>query len=419
MTKDRILIVEDSTFFASIVKRAISEETGFAVDRVGSFKEAREYLENCEQGPFAALLDLHLPDSPHGEVVDYFVGKGVPSIVFTGEFSEGVRDVVMSKNVVDYVLKEGPDSLYELIAALERLRRNQEVKVLVVDDSGSARNLVAGLLRSHQYQVLEAEDGETALTVLQRNPGTKLLITDFSMPGMDGVELVKTVRAAHVREKLAIIGLSAENNPLISARFIKSGANDFLRKPFLVEEFHCRIRQNMELLEHMATIRDMAEKDYLTGLHNRRHFIQRARTMHKEALLRKFPVQAVLLDIDHFKRINDTYGHDAGDEVLRALGRKMHERFGRNGLVARYGGEEFALLLPGLPLEQTTKNLTAFLKEVESSPTMTKSGPVSCTVSAGLTGETGDSLEAMLKTADEQLYKSKQRGRNCLSCAED
>lgn len=419
MQQERILIVEDSTFFASVVSKKLTEGTDFAVDRVGTFKEAREYLDANKQGLFAALLDLHLPDSERGEVVDFFVANGIPSIIFTGEFNERVRDVIMSKNVVDYVLKEGPDSLNEIIVALDRLRRNRSIRVLVVDDSLSARNLIAGLLRTHQYQVDEAEDGETALAMLRQHPTIRLMVTDFTMPGMDGVELIKTVRATHPRERLAIIGLSAEANPLISARFIKSGANDFLRKPFLVEEFHCRVRQNMELLEHMATIRDMANKDYLTGLHNRRHFFQRARTMHKEAVQRQFPLQAVLIDIDHFKKINDTFGHDAGDQVLRDLARRMMDKFGRIGLVSRYGGEEFALLLPGLPLAQTQKSLAAFLHDVESNPTETNAGQVTYTISAGLTGEIGTSLEGMLKRADEMLYQSKEAGRNRVSCTDD
>ncbi|MGE4292062.1 MAG: diguanylate cyclase [Desulfovibrio sp.] len=418
MSNERILIVEDSTFFASVVTRTIREETAFEVDRVGSFQEARQYLKKRRRGLFAALLDLHLPDSPHGEVVDYFVAQGVPSIVFTGEFNDRVRDVVMSKNVVDYVLKEGPDSLHELIAALERLRRNQEIKVLVVDDSASARNIVSVLLRTHQYQVLEAENGEDALVVLQNTPGIRLLISDHTMPGMSGVELVRAIRARHPRERLAIVGISAETDPLISARFIKSGANDFLRKPFLVEEFHCRIRQNVELLEHITTIREMGDKDNLTGLCSRRGFLRRGRAMQQEALLRNFPVLAVLLDVDHLKRINNTLGHDAGDEILREMADRLRERFGRNGLVARFGGDEFALLLPGTPLEQARKALEVFVNDVAARPVQTSAGEVALTVSAGLTGESGESLEAMLQRADEMLVLSKQQDRNRLTCAQ-
>lgn len=416
MPRERLLIVEDSDFFASVVLRALREGTSFEIDRVGSFKEARAYLRRHEDELFAALLDLHLPDSPNGEVVDYVAGRDVPSIVFTGEFNARVRNVVMSKNVVDYVLKEGPDSLRELIAALERLRRNSEVKALVVDDSASARNLVAGLLRTHRYQVMEAGDGESALTLLQRNPDIRLLITDFNMPGMDGVELVRAVRATYPRDRLAVIGLSAESDALISARFIKSGANDFLRKPFIVEEFHCRIDQNMELLRKIALIRDMAEKDDLTGLDNRRHFLQRARSMHREALTRHFPLQTVLLDIDHFRKINEAHGHEVGDEVLREMGRSIAERFGRTGLVARYSGEEFAMLLPGAPLDQTRRNLQAFLNDIAEHPAQTTAGPVPCTLSVGFAAEPGESLEAMLREAEESLTRSQEGGVGCLDC---
>ncbi|SKA83376.1 diguanylate cyclase (GGDEF) domain-containing protein [Paucidesulfovibrio gracilis DSM 16080] len=417
MPDKHILMVEDSPFFASVVRRKLEEEGGFRVDCVTSYKEAKAFLDAQGKGLFAALLDLHLPDSPRGEVVDYFVRQGIPSIVFTGEFSEGVRDVVMSKNVVDYVLKEGPDSLNEILAALERLRRNREVKILVVDDSASARTLVSDLLRTHLYQVLEAEDGEQALTMLRQHADIRLMVTDFSMPGLSGVELVREVRSFRPRQRLAIVGLSAENSPLISARFIKSGANDFLRKPFLVEEFHCRIRQNMEILEYLDTIKRMAENDYLTGLPNRYHFIRRARTTHAEAVKRGYPLQAVILDLDHFKRINDQYGHNVGDQVLKNFALRLSDRFGRNGLVCRYGGEEFALLLPGVSTAQVRPGLEAFLQEVAGASVPTEKGEVAYTASAGLADTPGESLEDMLKDADTMLYQAKQSGRNQLACS--
>ncbi|MGE4469950.1 MAG: diguanylate cyclase [Desulfovibrio sp.] len=417
MPDKHILMVEDSPFFASVVRRKLEDQGGFAVHCAQSFQQAREHLDQHAENLFAALLDLHLPDSPRGEVVDHFVTRGIPSIVFTGEFNEDVRDVVMSKNVVDYVLKEGPDSLDEILAALERLRRNRRSRVLVVDDSASARSLVADLLRTHLYQVQEAEDADAALALLQEYPDTRLLITDFSMPGMDGVELVRKVRSGFPREKLAIIGLSAENSPLISARFIKSGANDFLRKPFLVEEFHCRIRQNMEILEYIATIRKMAETDQLTGLPNRGHFIRRAKAMHSEARQRGFPVQAAILDLDRFKNINDTYGHHVGDMILRDFSARLLQRFGRTGLVCRYGGEEFALLFPGGALPQVRTALEGFLSEVAANPATTTHGELHYTVSAGLTDDPGDSLESMLKLADATLYRAKQEGRNRLVCS--
>ncbi|MDD4732611.1 MAG: diguanylate cyclase [Desulfovibrio sp.] len=417
MPDKHILMVEDSPFFASVVRRKLEDQGGFEVHCAQSFQQAREHLDQHAENLFAALLDLHLPDSPRGEVVDHFVTRGIPSIVFTGEFNEDVRDVVMSKNVVDYVLKEGPDSLNEILAALERLRRNRRSRVLVVDDSASARSLVADLLRTHLYQVQEAEDADAALALLQEYPDTRLLITDFSMPGMDGVELVRKVRSGFPREKLAIIGLSAENTPLISARFIKSGANDFLRKPFLVEEFHCRIRQNMEILEYIATIREMAETDQLTGLPNRGHFIRRAKAMHSEARQRGFPVQAAILDLDRFKNINDTYGHHVGDMILRDFSARLLQRFGRTGLVCRYGGEEFALLFPGGSLPQVRTALEGFLSEVAADPATTTHGELHYTVSAGLTDDPGDSLESMLKLADATLYRAKQEGRNRLVCS--
>jgi diguanylate cyclase (GGDEF)-like protein len=407
-----ILLVEDSRFFASLVLRRFAREPEFTVHWAESFAEARSKIETERLDCFLALLDLNLPDSPRGEIVDWFTRRGTPSIVFTGGFDEEVRRAVLSKHVVDYVLKENEDSLETLVRTVRRIHKNQSVKVLVADDSATARSYLSNLLGMHLYQVIEARDGDDALRMLAEHPDVTLVITDYNMPGKDGFQLVKEVRKTRSKEQLAIIGMSASGNNTLSARFIKAGANDFVNKPFLTEEFHCRVAQNVELMEYIALIRALSETDSLTGLANRRHFFERGQAALAKAAAEGAPVAFGLVDIDHFKRVNDSYGHSAGDEVLRWLASELGSRFAGGAVVGRLGGEEFGVLMIGERAVKAGGHLEVLRAAMENAIVEVDHFKIRCTVSAGVQVGALESLDAMIARADDLLYEAKNGGRN-------
>ena len=285
-----------------------------------------------------ALLDLHLPDAADGRIVDYVIGKGIPSIVFTGDVDCAVRDRIWSKKVVDYVAKDSPDSLDYLCSLVRRVSLNKYIHVLVVDDSSTVRRHLMRLLEAHEFIVHEANDGETALDAIARHPEIKVVIADYFMPGLDGVELTRRIRRLRRKDELAVIGISAYGNTILSARFIKNGANDFLNKPFSSEEFYCRVTQNLEMLEYIQKLRETAIRDPLTGLYNRRHFFEAAKILHADLARGETPMTLAMIDIDFFKKVNDTYGHAAGDEVLKHVAQGLSNRFRGHDVAARLGG---------------------------------------------------------------------------------
>jgi diguanylate cyclase (GGDEF)-like protein len=407
-----ILLVEDSRTFASLLSRNIESALGFSVRWTQSYQETAQELESGADKYFAALLDLNLPDAPRGEVVDLVAGKGVPSIVFTGEMDRGLRRKMWANRIADYVYKDNLENVGYLLQLLQRLSRNRGVEVLVVDDSPTARSHVASLLRARLYQVLEAADGKDALAVLAEHPDVKLVVTDYNMPGMDGFQLTREIRRSHSKDVLAIIGVSAQAGDDTSARFIKTGANDFISKPFNVEEFYCRIMHNMEMLEQVETIRELSIKDPLTGLYNRRHFFDAGHALFQERRAAGRDLCAAMLDIDHFKRVNDTWGHDAGDAVLKYLASILQARFGNGDIVARFGGEEFCVLFASEPAADAPEAFDALRRSVEAAPVTVGDAQIPFTVSIGMCTRCGDTLEATLKQADELLYRSKQEGRN-------
>ncbi|MDH5525368.1 MAG: response regulator [Desulfobulbaceae bacterium] len=255
----KILIAEDSKFFGVLLQKRLGREPGFEVVWAKGLAEARVALEG-QEGFFAAILDFNLPDAPYGEVIDEVVARNIPAIVFTGSISDEVRDIVWSKDVVDYVLKNDRNSPDYIVALLYRLERNSKIKVLVVDDSSFFRKVIGDLLKIHRYQVLTAGDGREALTVLAQHPEIRLVLTDFNMPHLDGFQLIEEIRKTYTRDDLGIIGISSADNHVMAAQFIKNGANDFIiKQAFLSEEFYSRVTHCIENIENIQEIREISE----------------------------------------------------------------------------------------------------------------------------------------------------------------
>jgi diguanylate cyclase (GGDEF)-like protein len=407
----KILVVEDSQMVMKVIRHVMAQEPTIEAYYAESFAQAKEVYEEVKDELFAALVDLNLPDAPDGEVVDYMLDMGVPTIVLTGSFDEERREELLSKGIVDYVTKEGRYSYTYAVHMIKRLSKNQDIKVLVVEDSATSRNFICDLLRRHLFQVLEAGDGREAIKVLLQHPEVKLLITDYNMPNMDGFELVQTLRGKYDKSDLIIIGLSAEGQGALSAKFIKNGANDFLCKPFYHEEFHCRVMHNVESLELIEQIQDAANRDHLTKAYNRRYFFEMGEALYQQAKEKDTPLAAVILDIDHFKNINDTYGHEVGDTALKQFSACLDENLGRF-LVARAGGEEFFALIPGLDNEKAVAFIDKLREIMAASPVYVNDEAIPITFSAGVSNQLMDTLDEQLNMADSYLYRAKEAGRN-------
>jgi diguanylate cyclase (GGDEF)-like protein len=333
-------------------------------------------------------------------------------IVLTGSYDEIRREALVKQGVVDYVVKESRYSYRYAINMINRLYKNQAIQVLVVEDSKPYRKHITRLLVAHKYQVLEAENGLEAMAQLKTHPDIKMVITDYNMPEMDGFELVQAIRRQYEKADMIIIGLSGEDGGLLSIKFIKNGADDFLNKPFQQEEFYCRITNNIESLEQLHRIQELANRDYLTSLYNRRYFCEEGDKLLKQAVKNNTEISLVAIDIDYFKSVNDEYGHEAGDKVLKFFSRELENILGRF-LVARIGGEEFCIIVPGLSNIKVVNLINGFKQHLASQIIDVNDDEfVRLAFSAGVTNIKLDTINALLNQADEYLYRAKEAGRN-------
>lgn len=410
----KILVVDDSRAIRTLVSRKLQDDLKLVVDTAEDLRSAKALLDENANDYLMAVVDLNLPDAPDGEVVDYVSEKGVSSVVLTGTFDERIRKKLFSKNIIDYLLKEGGRDLDIIAHTVARLQANENITVLVVDDSRFSRNYIARLLHRQHFNVLEAENGQAALEVLERNPEISLVLTDYHMPIMDGFELTTRLRQKHGKDSLVIIGISAAEDDYFTAKFIKLGANDFLKKPFGTEEFYCRIDQNLELIELIQKIKDASNTDFLTKLFNRRYFFDSGTRVYSRAVKAQREIALAMMDIDHFKMINDTYGHDGGDEALRKVSSILRESVRPNDIVARFGGEEFCLLLDGIDADVAVRKMESIRQRIEETVFVFDNISFHCTISIGLTCNYNESLEKMIKEADTRLYHAKNSGRNRL-----
>jgi DNA-binding response OmpR family regulator len=254
--KYKVLIVEDSKTLLQVETDAVAANKELEVVQASSHAQAKQILEESADELLCALLDLSLPDAPNGEVVELVASYNVPSIAYTGTFDENIRDSILEKGAMDYVLKNSSASLEYISSLISYIYYNQNTKALVVDDSRTMREMLKMLLTSHRFTVLQASDGLEALEIVRANSDIKLIITDENMPNMRGSEFVKEIRKTRGQNELCIIGLSAHGNSFMSVDFLKNGANDFITKPFREEEFVCRVLQSMTMLRHVAVEKD-------------------------------------------------------------------------------------------------------------------------------------------------------------------
>ncbi|MGV8936698.1 MAG: response regulator [Allorhizobium sp.] len=249
----RIVVAEDSNVFTSMISTRLKELFGIDAEICRTFEDLQAANELSDEPVTLAISNINLPGAENGEALDYLIDLSIPTIVFTGTFQEQTREKLQKQDIVDYILKDNIFAVEMLAEAICRFLTNHRHHVLIVDDSPTARALLSSRLKRYNFRVSLADSGAKALEILKANADIGLVVTDYNMPDIDGFELTRRIRSVRGSHELRIIGVSSSTNRLLSARFLKVGGNDFMLRPFIDEEFYCRVNQNLDTLVQIKT----------------------------------------------------------------------------------------------------------------------------------------------------------------------
>jgi two-component system cell cycle response regulator len=289
------------------------------------------------------------------------------------------------------------------------------MKVLIADDDPVSRRVLEAALIKLGYEVTACRDGAAAWKALQETDAPKLAILDWLMPPPDGLEICRRIRCLANEKSTYVILLTANADMGSLVAGLDSGADDYITKPFDARELRARLRTGQRIVALQETLRVEATHDALTGAWNRKGiFDLLERELHR-AERTGSSVGVILGDLDHFKRVNDTYGHLAGDDVLRETVRRITALLRHPDALGRFGGEEFLVVLPDCAAGMAMKVAQRIRRAIAGRHAETTAGLISFTISLG-TAATGTVATpdpaALLQVADRALYRAKRKGRN-------
>lgn len=409
-TYPTVLIVDDSPLILSSLETELMRQTDkMTIIKAHSYKEVEYALDHNDC--VVAVVDVNLPDAPKGEAIDVIASVGIPVIVLTGSIDESNRDILVDKKIFEFVSKNDIDNIRYVAEQVKRLLNNHHTNILIVDDSATVRMQLQGLLRPMRLNLLTAKDPIEALDIIAKIK-ISLVLTDYEMPRMNGLDLTLKLRERYRKDQMMIIAISSNSDHNTITSFLKHGANDYIIKPFVAEELSARISEKLNLLDIIVENREKANRDFLTGAYNRRFFFETARPIFKKIKRRKSEFAIAMFDIDHFKRINDTYGHDIGDLAIKDVSDILHGSFRTSDLIARFGGEEFCILLEDITMRACERVMEKVRKKFEKNRLVIAKKTINYTTSIGISYGLGQNIDAMLKEADEGLYLAKENGRN-------
>lgn len=298
-------------------------------------------------------------------------------------------------------------------------------KILVIDDSKVITHIAKAILNKRGHDVAVAHDGMEGFRVAKTEVPDMILL-DLLMPLMDGYETCQRLKSDEATRDIPVIMVTSKTEPADKIKGLEMGAVDYVTKPFDPGELiarvniHLRLKELYEALqEKNKQLQELANRDGLTGLYNHRYFQEHLTKDYARAVRYGEPLSIVIFDIDHFKKLNDTYGHQAGDSVLKKLGSLVSSLTRESDLAARYGGEEFVLILNHTGPTQAIEAAERLRKTVAQHDFITNDHVLHITISAGVASlpyvETSSHNE-LLEAADKALYAAKQKGRNCVVC---
>ena len=418
MKRPLVLIADDSPTYRAIIRHEIDPDkfdVKESADGVDALRIAKKFH------PAIIATKKELPKLSGFQLCEAVASdeslSSTQTILITASNSEDDRAAAFAAGAVRFINKSfKPGELAQYLDEVCRMRASlRGACLLTVEDSAFVRQALVRLLEAEGAEVSSAQDGVEALELMQMQT-FDVVVTDYHMPRMDGITLLEDIRQGHDQASLPVILLSGSEGLDAVVQSLDTGANDFIRKPFEATELLARVRSAVHLARIAKRLDQMATTDALTDLFNRRHAMDRLEELSASARRHTVDYACIMLDVDHFKRINDTFGHASGDACLRAIASILRNAIRAEDTAYRIGGEEFLVICPMLGTGAAAKLAERLRQAIGSHTIMAEGRRIDLTVSLGVAGfesemECGDDI---LRAADEALYEAKNSGRDAV-----
>lgn len=425
----KALIIENSRLYRQLLDTLLGQQ-GFESDITDEFQQAKNYLDNNHYD--IICLNDNLKNGSGLELASYCRKhnelKSIPILFFSSD--ENIAHKIGYLQLEGIIYKRNLQQISEQIIDFLETRFDphfHEGRILLIEDSDSIGKVIQSALQQKGYKVEYFTSAERAWTEFKNevsygsdSQAYDLVITDINVKGeMDGLQLTHLIRQLDdARGFIPIIAITAHSNDKLRISLYKAGINDFIPKPILIEELLIRVSNlitNKRLLDKVHDQRrellTMATTDKLTGCHNRHSLMDFSLKFISQAIRGAYPISVLVIDLDHFKKVNDNHGHATGDKVLEATGQLLNSSFREGDLVARFGGEEFVILLNQCDQDHAMTIAENFRQQL----LQLKPAGLSISASIGVAcldvGQKHE-FEALFAAADQAVYQAKENGRN-------
>jgi two-component system cell cycle response regulator len=419
-SRPRLLVADDSEAQRAAVRRELASldiEIHEVASGIGSLQAVSLFL------PDLMTLDIEMPDFSGYRVLDQLRSRertmGVPVVMISGKRNAGERLRALEAGAIDYFEKPFPaGSLRALVAKLlDHLEANRSTTVFCLDPAPEIRDQVGRRLQTHGYRYRPFATKEELLQGLQDSP-CDILLLDLHLPQQGSYEVLDQLRSDAEEKSVSVVGFTSLEARADLMHAFQLGVDDFIRKPFFGEELLARIDHLLSVRRRHAKLQRLAIIDLLTGLPNRAELQRRVDCELARSKRNQTDLGILMVDVDHFKRLNDTFGHPFGDQVLTEVAQALRVNLRGEDTVGRYGGEEFMVLLPEASHQQL-EVVAERLRHAVADLTFNAAGAearATISIGARLWQHTelnhGDTVGHLVKPADNALYRAKTSGRN-------
>lgn len=404
----KILLIDDNKMLSKLLAKKIQNTLNYEVDIAHTMAEAIAMLNNEY---FLSFVDLCLPDAMNGEIVDVVADK-IPTIVLTASNDTNKREEFMHKNILDYIFKESDTCVDQILDAISTLSYYAKTKVILAMAKLPERNEIKKFLSQRLFKVLAAAHGEEALLYLEDNDDTKLIIADAKMPVVSGEELLAEIRTKYNDDDLGVI-LLGEKDDVTEARVLKNGANDYLIKPLLKELFNCRLDRVLNYMQDKKFIKTYNNLDHTSGLKDHYTFRSEVEDYLNDIAGGEQEFAFAFLDIDELKSINDEYGFEIGDSIIKICADEMIAETKGRDILGRYSAEKFGILLKNISQERALKILSRIRVNIKNAGILINLDELFFTASLGVVfANSGAKLDDLVEKATKALSAAKNNGKD-------